>query len=291
MAEKHVYRFGAGIDGVNATEPAGETVDQAKWIVGGKGANLAEMAKIGLPVPPGFSITCQTCVAYANAGNIWADGVLDEIDAARENLEERMGKKLGDPKDPLLVSVRSGAPFSMPGMMDTVLNLGLNDVSVNGLIEQTGNERFAWDSYRRFVQMFSNVVMGVDGDLFEDAINDKKTEKGVKLDTELTAEDLKDLTQTFKQIFAVNVDSQAHPEVTVDGCAAFPQDPKLQLRLAIEAVFGSWMNERAIIYRKQNKISDDLGTAVNVQVMVFGNKGETSATGVAFTRNPADGTK
>ena len=291
MAEKHVYRFGAGIDGVNATEPAGETVDQAKWIVGGKGANLAEMAKIGLPVPPGFSITCQTCVAYANAGNTWADGVLDEIDAARENLEERMGKKLGDPKDPLLVSVRSGAPFSMPGMMDTVLNLGLNDVSVNGLIEQTGNERFAWDSYRRFVQMFSNVVMGVDGDLFEDAINEKKAEKGVKLDTELTAEDLKDLTQTFKQIFAVNVDSQAHPEVTVDGCAAFPQDPKLQLRLAIEAVFGSWMNERAIIYRKQNKISDDLGTAVNVQVMVFGNKGETSATGVAFTRNPADGTK
>ena len=291
MAEKHVYRFGAGIDGVNATEPAGETVDQAKWIVGGKGANLAEMAKIGLPVPPGFSITCQTCVAYANAGNTWADGVLDEIDAARENLEERMGKKLGDPKDPLLVSVRSGAPFSMPGMMDTVLNLGLNDVSVNGLIEQTGNERFAWDSYRRFVQMFSNVVMGVDGDFFEDAINEKKAEKGVKLDTELTAEDLKDLTQTFKQIFAVNVDSQAHPEVTVDGCAAFPQDPKLQLRLAIEAVFGSWMNERAIIYRKQNKISDDLGTAVNVQVMVFGNKGETSATGVAFTRNPADGTK
>ena len=291
MAEKHVYRFGAGIDGVNATEPAGETVDQAKWIVGGKGANLAEMAKIGLPVPPGFSITCQTCVAYANAGNTWADGVLDEIDAARENLEERMGKKLGDPKDPLLVSVRSGAPFSMPGMMDTVLNLGLNDVSVNGLIEQTGNERFAWDSYRRFVQMFSNVVMGVEGDLFEDAINEKKAEKGVKIDTELTAEDLKDLTQTFKQIFAVNVDSQAHPEVTVDGCAAFPQDPKLQLRLAIEAVFGSWMNERAIIYRKQNKISDDLGTAVNVQVMVFGNKGETSATGVAFTRNPADGTK
>ncbi len=291
MAEKHVYRFGAGIDGVNATEPAGETVDQAKWIVGGKGANLAEMAKIGLPVPPGFSITCQTCVAYANAGNTWADGVLDEIDAARENLEERMGKKLGDPKDPLLVSVRSGAPFSMPGMMDTILNLGLNDVSVNGLIEQTGNERFAWDSYRRFVQMFSNVVMGVDGDLFEDAINEKKAEKGVKLDTDLTAEDLKDLTQTFKQIFAVNVDSQAHPEVTVDGCAAFPQDPKLQLRLAIEAVFGSWMNERAIIYRKQNKISDDLGTAVNVQVMVFGNKGETSATGVAFTRNPADGTK
>ena len=291
MAEKHVYRFGAGIDGVNATEPAGETVEQAKWIVGGKGANLAEMAKIGLPVPPGFSITCQTCVKYANSGNQWEDGVLDEIDAARENLEQRMGKKLGDAEDPLLVSVRSGAPFSMPGMMDTVLNLGLNDVSVKGLIAQTGNERFAYDSYRRFVQMFSNVVMGIDGDLFEDAINEKKAEKGVKLDTELDANDLKDLVETFKNIFAVNVDSQAHPEVAPDGRAAFPQDPQLQLRLAIEAVFGSWMNERAIIYRKQNKISDDLGTAVNVQVMVFGNKGETSATGVAFTRNPADGTK
>ena len=250
------------------------------------------MAKICLPVPPGFSITCQTCVKYANSGNTWEDGVLDEIDAAREDLEHRMGKKLGDAEDPLLVSVRSGAPFSMPGMMDTVLNLGLNDISVQGLIKQTGNERFAWDSYRRFVQMFSNVVMGVDGDLFEDAINEKKAEKGVKLDTELDAEDLKALTETFKQIFAVNVDSQAHPEVTGDdGRAAFPQDPKLQLRLAIEAVFGSWMNERAIIYRKQNKISDDLGTAVNVQVMVFGNKGDTSATGVAFTRNPADGTK
>ena len=291
MAEKHVYRFGAGIDGVNATEPAGATVDEAKWIVGGKGANLAEMAKIGLPVPPGFSITCQTCVKYANSGNHWEDGVLDEIEAARENLEQRMGKKLGDAEDPLLVSVRSGAPFSMPGMMDTVLNLGLNDVSVQGLIKQTGNERFAYDSYRRFVQMFSNVVMGIDGDLFEDAINAKKAEKGVKLDTELDADDLKDLVETFKNIFAVNVDSQAHPEVAPDGRAAFPQDPQLQLRLAIEAVFGSWMNERAIIYRKQNKISDDLGTAVNVQVMVFGNKGDTSATGVAFTRNPADGTK
>ncbi len=262
------------------------------FILGGKGANLAEMSRIGLPVPGGFTITCQTCVAYSGAGNVWPAGALDQIAAAEADLEVRCGKKLGDANDPLLVSVRSGAPFSMPGMMDTVLNLGLNDISVQGLIKQTGNERFAWDSYRRFVQMFSNVVMGVDGDLFEDAINEKKAERGVKLDTELDAEDLKALTETFKQIFAVNVDSQAHPEVTGDdGRAAFPQDPKLQLRLAIEAVFGSWMNERAIIYRKQNKISDDLGTAVNVQVMVFGNKGDTSATGVAFTRNPADGTK
>ncbi len=287
---KHVYRFGKNAEGVDVTEEAAATVDESKWIVGGKGANLAEMSKIGLPVPPGFSITCQTCVEYSTHNNTWPEGVLDEIDAARADLEERMGKKLGDADDPLLVSVRSGAPFSMPGMMDTVLNLGLNDVSVEGLIRQTGNERFAWDSYRRFVQMFSSVVMDVDGQLFEDAITEMKEKKGVKLDTDLDADDLKELTSIFKDIFAVNVDSQAHPEVAPDGKAAFPDDPYLQLRLAEQAVFGSWMNERAILYRKQNKIPDELGTAVNVQVMVFGNKGETSATGVAFTRNPADGT-
>ena len=290
MAEKHVYRFGKDANGNNVTEVAGKTVDEAKWITGGKGANLAEMANIGLPVPPGFTISCQTCVAYSGAGNVWPDGVLDEIDVYRKDLEERMGKKLGDKEDPLLVSVRSGAPFSMPGMMDTVLNLGLNDDSVQGLIKQTENPRFAWDSYRRFVQMFSDVVMGVDGQLFEDAINEKKEEKGVKLDTELDAEDLKELTETFKGIFAKNVDSQAHPEVAPNGAAEFPQDPYLQLRLAEQAVFGSWNTERAVLYRKQNKITDHLGTAVNVQVMVFGNKGNTSATGVAFTRNPADGT-
>ncbi|MCC6097859.1 MAG: pyruvate, phosphate dikinase [Olsenella sp.] len=290
MAEKHVYRFGKDENGDNVTEVAGKTVDEAKWITGGKGANLAEMANIGLPVPPGFTITCQTCVAYSGAGNVWPDGVLDEIDVYRKDLEKRMGKKIGDADDPLLVSVRSGAPFSMPGMMDTVLNLGLNDKSVEGLAKQTNNPRFAWDSYRRFVQMFSNVVMGVDGQLFEDAINEKKAERGVKLDTELDADDLKDLTETFKEIFAVNVDSTAHPEVAPEGVASFPQDPYLQLRLAEQAVFGSWNTERAILYRKQNKIDDTLGTAVNVQVMVFGNKGNTSATGVAFTRNPADGT-
>ncbi|MDY3900635.1 MAG: pyruvate, phosphate dikinase [Atopobiaceae bacterium] len=290
MAEKHVYRFGHDEAGNNVTEVAGKTVDEAKWITGGKGANLAEMANIGLPVPPGFTITCQTCVAYSGAGNVWPEGVLDEIDEYRKDLEKRMGKKLGDENDPLLVSVRSGAPFSMPGMMDTVLNLGLNDRSVLGLIKKTNNERFGWDSYRRFIQMFSDVVMGVDGQLFEDAINEKKAEKGVKLDTELDAADLKDLTETFKGIFAKNVDSQAHPEVAPDGIASFPQDPLLQLRLAEQAVFGSWNTPRAILYRKQNKIDDTLGTAVNVQVMVFGNMGETSATGVAFTRNPADGT-
>ena len=290
MSEKHVYSFGKDHAGNDVTEVAGASVDEAKWIVGGKGANLAEMSKIGLPVPPGFSITCQTCVAYSTAGNVWPDGVLDEIDSAMQDLEERMGKKLGDKEDPLLVSVRSGAPFSMPGMMDTVLNLGLNDESVQGLIKQTGNERFAWDSYRRFVQMFSGVVMGVSGQLFEDAISAKKAEKGVTLDTELTANDLRELVTWFKGIFAANVDVKEHPEVSKGGFAVFPSDPYLQLRLAEQAVFGSWMNDRAILYRKQNKIPDDLGTAVNVQVMVFGNKGETSATGVAFTRNPADGT-
>ena len=289
MAEKHVYRFGFDENGNNVTEVAGETVNEAKWITGGKGANLAEMANIGLPVPPGFTITCQTCVAYSSAGNVWPEGVLDEIDEYRKDLEKRMGKKLGDNEDPLLVSVRSGAPFSMPGMMDTVLNLGLNDDSVQGLIKQTDNPRFAYDSYRRFVQMFSDVVMGVSGQLFEDAISAKKAEKGVKLDTELDADDLKDLVATFKQIFADNVDPEAYPEVVVDGKAEFPHDPLLQLRLAEQAVFGSWNTPRAILYRKQNKIDDSLGTAVNVQVMAFGNKGNTSATGVAFTRNPADG--
>ncbi|HBO61905.1 MAG TPA: pyruvate, phosphate dikinase [Olsenella sp.] len=290
MAEKHVYRFGFDANGNNVTEVAGESVDQAKWITGGKGANLAEMANIGLPVPPGFTITCQTCVAYSSAGNVWPEGVLDEIDEYRKDLEERMGKKLGDSEDPLLVSVRSGAPFSMPGMMDTVLNLGLNDDSVQGLIKQTENPRFAYDSYRRFIQMFSDVVMGVSGQLFEDAISAKKAEKGVKLDTELDADDLKDLVETFKKIFADNVDTEKYPEVVVDGKVAFPHDPLLQLRLAEQAVFGSWNTDRAILYRKQNKIPDELGTAVNVQVMAFGNKGNTSATGVAFTRNPADGT-
>ena len=290
MAEKHVYRFGFDENGNNVTEVAGASVNEAKWITGGKGANLAEMANIGLPVPSGFTITCQTCVAYSSAGNVWPEGVLDEIDEYRKDLEKRMGKKLGDKDDPLLVSVRSGAPFSMPGMMDTVLNLGLNDESVQGLIKKTNNPRFAYDSYRRFVQMFSDVVMGVSGQLFEDAINAKKAEKGVKLDTELDADDLKDLVAVFKKIFADNVDPEKYPEVVVDGKAVFPSDPLLQLRLAEQAVFGSWNTERAILYRKQNKIDDSLGTAVNVQVMVFGNMGDTSATGVAFTRNPADGT-
>ena len=288
MAEaiKRVYKFGHDAQGNNVTEGNKDM----KFVVGGKGANLAEMANIGLPVPPGFTITCQTCMEYANADNTWPEGALDEIAEYRIDLEERMGKRIGDDDDPLLVSVRSGAPMSMPGMMDTVLNLGLNDRSINGLIKQTGNPRFAWDSYRRFIQMFSNVVMGIDGDKFEKAITAAKEAKGVKQDTDLDADDLAELVATFKTIFAESVDPEEYPELVVDGVVSFPQDPVEQLRLAIEAVFGSWNNPRATLYRQQNKIADDLGTAVNVQCMVFGNKGDSSATGVAFTRNAADGT-
>ena len=284
---KRVYAFGKDAEGNNVTEGNKDM----KYILGGKGANLAEMAVIGLPVPPGFTITCQTCMEYANADNIWPEGALDEIEQYRLDLERRIGKKIGDAEDPLLVSVRSGAPMSMPGMMDTVLNLGLNDQSINGLIKHTDNPRFSWDSYRRFIQMFSNVVMGLDGDLFENAINAKKIVRGVKSDADLTAEDMQELVEEFKAIFSENVSAEEYPSLVVDGKVSFPQNPDTQLRLAIEAVFGSWNNPRATLYRKQNKIADDLGTAVNVQCMVFGNKGETSATGVAFTRNPANGEK
>ncbi len=282
-----VYKFCGGVASPDVTE--GDT--SMNYILGGKGANLAEMRRIGLPVPPGFTITCQTCVEYDEAGNNWPDGALDEIEAATRDLEDRMGKRLGDAEDPLLVSVRSGAPFSMPGMMDTVLNLGLNDESVMGLIAQTDNPHFAWDSYRRFIQMFSNVVLGIDADLFENAIAERRLIAGVRTDAELSDEDLRDLVDEFKAIFVREVDVSAYPELVVDGTVTFPADPRLQLRLAIQAVFGSWMNERACIYRQRNHIPDDLGTAVNVQVMVFGNKGETSATGVAFTRDPACGAR
>lgn len=289
MAEtaKRVYAFGADAAGVNVTEGN----RNMKSILGGKGANLAEMASIGLPVPPGFTISCQSCMEYSNGGNTFTPEALAEIEEYRQDLEARMGKKIGDANDPLLVSVRSGAPFSMPGMMDTVLNLGLNDESIKGLIALTNNPRFAWDSYRRFIQMFSKVVMDVDGDLFENALTATKITRGVTGDNDLSAEDLEALVGTFKQIFADNVDVQEYPELEVDaqGRAGFPQSPDTQLLLSIKAVFGSWMNDRAQLYRKQNKIPDDLGTAVNVQSMVFGNKGDTSATGVAFTRNPASG--
>lgn len=284
---KCVYRFGADESGADVTE--GDA--SLNYVLGGKGANLAEMCRLGLPVPPGFTITCQACMAYSNAGDEWDDETLEQIEIATRDLEQRMGKRLGDAADPLLVSVRSGAPFSMPGMMDTVLNLGLNDKSVRGLIEQTGDARFAWDSYRRFIQMFSDVVLGVDAELFENALVQRKLIAGAASDAELSADDLESLVEEFKEIFTREVSALDHPELAVGGVARFPEDPRLQLRLAIQAVFGSWMNERACLYRQRSGISDDLGTAVNVQVMVFGNKGEASATGVAFTRDPACGAK
>lgn len=284
--EKRIYRFGHDECGADVTE--GTAHDN--YTLGGKGANLAEMARIGLPVPPGFTITCQTCMDYARGGNAWPVGTLEAIAEARADLEQRCGKRLGDAADPLLVSVRSGAPISMPGMMDTVLDLGLNDESVLGLAAQTGNDRFAWDSYRRFIQMFANVVMGIDSDLFEHAITRAKAAAGVTTDTELDAAALQGLVSTFKQIFAEHVSAAAHPELAgKDGAVAFPQNPEVQLTLAVAAVFGSWDCERARLYRRQNNIADNLGTAVNVQAMAFGNKGETSASGVAFTRNPATG--
>lgn len=283
---RRVWRFGTDERGADVTE--GCARDNA--LLGGKGANLAEMARLGLPVPPGFTITCQTCMEYARADDTWPQGALAEIDEARRDLERRAGRRLGDAGDPLLVSVRSGAPISMPGMMDTVLDLGLNDESVEGLAAQTADARFAWDSYRRFVQMFSNVVMGVDSNLFEQALAAERERTGAASDAELDEASLRRLVASFKELFSAYVSVETYPELAgADGRAAFPQDPTLQLTLAIQAVFGSWDSERARLYRRQNHIPDYLGTAVNVQVMAFGNRGSNSASGVAFTRNPATG--
>jgi pyruvate,orthophosphate dikinase len=250
-----------------------------KELLGGKGANLAEMNSIGIPVPAGFTITTQTCDLYYKNNKQYPEEVLKQIDENLKKLEDSMGKKLGDKEDPLLVSVRSGAAASMPGMMDTILNLGLNDESVLGLIAKTGNERFAWDSYRRFIQMFGDVVLEVEHSKFEHALEQIKDTKGVKFDTELDANDLKELVKDYKEIVK---------EVTGE---EFPQDPRYQLQKAIDAVFGSWNNDRAIVYRRLNNINNLLGTAVNVQSMVYGNMGDTSGTGVAFTRNPSTGEK
>jgi pyruvate,orthophosphate dikinase len=248
-----------------------------KYLLGGKGANLAEMTSIGLPVPPGFTISTDACKAYMAAGNKIPAGLMDEVATARAALEEEMGKRLGDEADPLLVSVRSGAAFSMPGMMDTVLNLGLNDTSVKGLAKQTGNDRFAQDSYRRFVQMFGKIVLGIPGERFEEALHEAVSAKGAKTETGLSADDLTAVVDTFKGIVKEETGEE------------FPQSPDDQLGAAIEAVFRSWNGTRAKQYRQMEKIPDDLGTAVNVQTMVFGNKGEDSGTGVAFTRDPATG--
>ena len=247
-----------------------------KDLLGGKGANLAEMTKLGLPVPPGFTITTEACRAYLKESTV-PESLATEVTTALRGVEDQMGRHLGDPSDPLLVSVRSGAKFSMPGMMETVLNIGLNDESVLGLAAVSGNERFAWDSYRRLIQMFGKTVLDIDGDLFSDALDDLKAERGVKGDTELTAEDLKGLVETFKGI----VKEQTGED--------FPQDPRTQMDMGIEAVFRSWNTERARIYRRRERIPHDLGTAVNICTMVFGNMGENSGTGVCFTRDPSSG--
>ncbi|MFE3030583.1 pyruvate, phosphate dikinase [Streptomyces canus] len=247
-----------------------------KDLLGGKGANLAEMTNLGLPVPPGFTITTEACKVYLESGEEPA-ALRDEVSAHLDALEQRMGKKLGQADDPLLVSVRSGAKFSMPGMMDTVLNIGLSDKSVQGLAQQAGDDRFAWDSYRRLIQMFGKTVLGVEGDLFEEALDKAKEAKKVTVDTDLEAADLKKLVTAFKKI------------VKKEAGRDFPQDPREQMDLAIHAVFDSWNTDRAKLYRRQERIPGDLGTAVNVCSMVFGNLGPDSGTGVAFTRDPASG--
>ena len=264
---KWVYRFSEG----NAS---------MRELLGGKGANLAEMTGLGMPIPQGFTVTTEACTDYYKSGKKVRDEISQQVFEAISWLEEINGKKFGDVNDPLLVSVRSGARASMPGMMDTILNLGLNDVSVEGFAKKTGNARFAYDSYRRFILMFSDVVMEVPKSYFEKIIDEVKEKRGIKFDTELTADDLKELIARFKKVYSDSMNGQE-----------FPQEPKEQLMEAIKAVFRSWDNPRAIVYRRMNDIPGDWGTAVNVQTMVFGNKGETSGTGVAFTRNPSTGEK
>ena len=249
-------------------------------ILGGKGANLAEMTSLGLPIPQGFTISTEACTAYYNDGEVISEEIKAQVFEALANLEAEQGKKLGDINDPLLVSVRSGARASMPGMMDTILNLGLNDESVEGFAMKTNNPRFAYDSYRRFIQMYSDVVMEVPKSFFEKIIDELKESKGIQYDTELTTEDLKELVRRFKEVYQNAMNGEE-----------FPQNPTDQLMGAIKAVFRSWDNPRAIVYRRMNDIPGDWGTAVNVQSMVFGNMGDTSGTGVAFTRNPSTGEK
>ena len=266
LMSKWVYRFSEGDASMRA-------------LLGGKGANLAEMTGLGMPIPQGFTVTTEACTNYYDNDQTISEEIQGQIFEALAWLEEYNGKKFGDNSDPLLVSVRSGARASMPGMMDTILNLGLNDVAVEGFAAKTGNPRFAYDSYRRFIQMFSDVVMEVSKSEFEKIIDEVKAAKGVKYDTELTAEDMKELITRFKAFYKESKGEE------------FPQDPKVQLMEAVKAVFRSWNNPRAIVYRRMNDIPGSWGTAVNVQTMVFGNKGETSGTGVAFTRNPSTGAK
>jgi len=266
MSKKRVYSFEEA-DGKNRN------------LFGGKGAGLADMTKAGLPVPPGFIITTDVCKEYQELGKKLPEGLMEEVLEAMKKIEEKVGKKFADPSDPLLVSVRSGAPISMPGMMDTILNLGLNDESVKGLAKQSNNERFAYDSYRRFIQMFGSVVLGISHEKFEEVLDHYKKQQGVRLDSELTAETLKEVVKAYKELVKKETGND------------FPQDPYEQLEMAIRAVFESWNNDRAITYRKIHNIPETLGTAVNIVTMVFGNMGNDSGTGVAFTRNPSTGEK
>ena len=265
---KYVYSFAQGDADGDRSQAA---------LLGGKGSNLAEMSAIGLPVPPGFTLTTTVCKEFNDRGGNYPEEVYTQVNSALKQLEEQMGKRFGERKNPLLLSIRSGARRSMPGMMDTVLNLGLNEQTVKGVIEQSNDPRFAYDSYRRFIQMYADVVMGMNGDILEKLLEDKKRSKGVVLDNELSAEALQELVAEFKTCYRQEIGSD------------FPDDPQQQLWQAIAAVFGSWMNQRAVTYRRLNNIPSHWGTAVNVQAMVFGNMGDDCATGVAFTRDPATG--
>ncbi|MBT4936964.1 pyruvate, phosphate dikinase, partial [Candidatus Peregrinibacteria bacterium] len=262
--QKYVYSFS-------------EAQGNLKTLLGGKGANLAEMTCLNIPVPPGFTVTTDSCNAYLNNNKKFPEGLWTEVLGHIKQLEKASEKGFGSSENPLLVSVRSGAPVSMPGMMDTILNLGLNDDSVIGLAQKTGNERFAYDSYRRFIQMFGNVVLKISGELFEEIIENIKNAKNLSEDSELSPGDWKEVIEQFKAL------------VKQESGSSFPEDPYKQLERAVRAVFSSWLTPRAITYRRIHKIADDLGTAVNIQTMVFGNMGDTSGTGVAFTRNPSTG--
>ncbi|MCK5633625.1 MAG: pyruvate, phosphate dikinase [Anaerolineales bacterium] len=273
MAEKWVYLF----DEVDQAEKKAGSWENTRALLGGKGANLADMTRIGVPVPSGFTVTTEACNAYLKHDETLPDGLWDQVLAAIKAVEKKTGKGFGDAKNPLLVSSRSGAKFSMPGMMDTVLNLGMNDKSVEGMIELTGDARFVYDSYRRLVQMFGSVVLGIKDTAFEEPMDEYKEERGLKLDTELEADDWKAITEMFKKVIKKHKGFE------------FPQDPNEQLRLSIEAVFGSWFGKRAVDYRNAAGIRHDLGTGVNIMTMVFGNMGDDSGTGVAFTRDPATG--
>ena len=274
MAKKWVYSF----EEVAQAEKYAGSWEGVRGLLGGKGSGLADMTRAGVPVPPGFTVTTEACNEFRKSGQFPAGQWKEELAALKE-VEKKTGKKFGDPSNPLLVSCRSGAKFSMPGMMNTILNIGLNDKVVEGLSKLTNNPRFAWDSYRRLVEMFGTTVFNLDDEVFEKPLADFKAKKGYKLDTEMTAEDWKALVGTFKEVYKKHVGSE------------FPQDVEKQLELATKAVFESWMGKKAIDYRKATSISDDLGTAVNIVTMVFGNMGEDSGTGVAFTRNPSTGDK